>query len=77
MTISALADGQTIRVGIIQNAVGNNRITWAIGGGTPTIVWRGTGPAPVVTPNGNARDIFTFTRIGGLTYGYADQNFTT
>lgn len=68
-TFSNIGNGQTIKVRLLQGT-GSHTASW------PSVVWRGTGPAPVVTPGANARDIFTFTQIAGLTYGYADQNFT-
>ena len=71
--MNSLAAGQTVRVGVNNNAAGNNKITWATDSGT--LIWRGGGPAPVVTQIGNARDIYTFTKIDVAVYGYADQSF--
>jgi hypothetical protein len=69
-TFSNVANGQTIKVRL-QQGTGLRTVSWPVG-----TLWRGTGPAPVMTPGANARDIFTFIRIAGSTFGYADQNFT-
>jgi hypothetical protein len=77
IVINNLADGQTIRVGIINNAAGNNNVAWSVDLGL--LKWRGSATAPAVTATANAKDIFTFTKIvnpaSTITYGYADQNF--
>jgi hypothetical protein len=76
MAINNLADGQTIRVGIINNAAGNKNVSWSVDLGL--FMWRG-GVTPTVTATASAKDIFTFTKIvnpaSTITYGYADQNF--
>jgi hypothetical protein len=66
-TFSNMLDGQIIRVRLLQNAAWT--ATWP-----GTVLWRG-GTVPVVTAIVGRRDIFTFTYIGGVIYGYADQNF--
>jgi hypothetical protein len=78
MVINNLADGQTIRVGIINNAGPSfKNVAWSVDLGL--LKWRGSATAPTVTATANAKDVFTFTKIvnpaSTITYGYADQNF--
>jgi hypothetical protein len=71
--INNMADGQTIRVAVIQNSGGNRIIAFD---GT-NVVWpNGTDPVLTAGPtNGGARDLFTFTRVHALTYGTFYQKF--
>jgi hypothetical protein len=53
LNINSLADGQTIRVGIINNAGPTfNNVAWTVDAGL--LKWRGSATAPAVTATANA-----------------------
>lgn len=66
-TFSNVTDGRTIVVAIT-NTAGNFSVTW------PTVKWTGN-VAPTQTI-GSKTDIYTFCRVGSVTYGSVVQNFT-
>jgi hypothetical protein len=71
--LNNMDDGQTVRVAVNNNVAGNGRLGWAVS--PEALIWRGGGPSPDITPVGNAKDIYVFTKISTAVYGYADQDF--
>jgi hypothetical protein len=67
-TFSNLVEGKTISVAIKNPAAATWTVTWP-----GTVKWPG-GTPPVQTTN-DKTDVYTFTRINGVIYGSAVQNF--
>jgi hypothetical protein len=62
ITLTNLAEGQTFVV-VVYNSTGNSYgLSW------PNVKWP-SGVVPVPTSNVNSWDIYTFTKIGGVTFG--------
>lgn len=64
------AEGQQIVVVLKQDGIGGHIVNWS-----SEWLWSG-GTAPVMTPDVNAKDVYTFVMIGGTIYGSYIQNFS-
>lgn len=70
LTISNIADGQTVNLRCTQDATGGRTL------GNPTSVkWPGGVPSPILSTAANAVDIIVFSRISGVTYASVQQAF--
>jgi hypothetical protein len=67
-TFSNVRDGQTISVCVAQDGSGGHNVTW------PIVSWAG-GSAPSPTTTASKKDIWTFIRMGSVTYGSVVKNF--
>jgi hypothetical protein len=67
-TFTNANEGQTIRVGVIQDA--SHTVAWPA-----AVKWPG-GTVPVMTTGAGHVDIYTFNKIGGVLYGTFTQNFS-
>ena len=68
ITFTNMLDGQSILLKITNG--GTNTVAFA------GVMWSGGGTAPVLTSGAGARDCFGFWKVGGLIYGFYEQNYT-
>jgi hypothetical protein len=67
-TFSNVRSGQTIVVCTTQDGSGGHNITW------PAVSWSGGSQPPPTTTAGKT-DVWTFIKVGTITYGSVAQNF--